>query len=416
MSSSSLPPDRRRWRFTIHRRDFATRAYARTTGITELTEARSRRLELALNTPAKLTWSLDGRSPSAPFVEELQTEVLAWRYDETLGQEVLMFRGIVTQSEDVISEQTHTVNFTALDYLAILNRRYLTTAAAAGVAFAQVDQDDIVASLLSTARTIAATGGHSFSPGAWLALVAANVNPDGTARAAKSGQLRDRTYLGQQSIGEAITALAAVINGFDLDVQPAADTDGQDYLRLFYPSQGLSRTDVVLAYGSSVSSLTRSANSVDYGNYWRVIGDNGGTAGAPQLYADAWNADSNDVGRIPVGLWQSVANESDVKVAATLQQKASGDLAVGGMLVPSYSLSLRPDWFRPGAPAMGDTVPLEIRSGRLDVSTTVRVLGISYAISDDAAEDVELTVGRPALDLSALFRRTRQDVDALARR
>jgi hypothetical protein len=65
---------------------------------------------------------------------------------------------------------------------------------------------------------------------------------------------------------------------------------------------------------------------------------------------------------------------------------------------------------------MGDTVPLELRSGRLDVSTTVRVMGINYAIGDDGQEDVEMVVGRPALTLSALFRQTRRDVDALARR
>jgi hypothetical protein len=61
-------------------------------------------------------------------------------------------------------------------------------------------------------------------------------------------------------------------------------------------------------------------------------------------------------------------------------------------------------------------VPLVIRSGRLDISTTVRVLGLTFAIGDDGQEDVEVTVGRPAVDLSAIFRKTRRDVDALARR
>jgi hypothetical protein len=50
------------------------------------------------------------------------------------------------------------------------------------------------------------------------------------------------------------------------------------------------------------------------------------------------------------------------------------------------------------------------------VSTTVRVLGINYAIGDDGTEDVEVTVGRPALTLTALFRDVARDVNALARR
>jgi hypothetical protein len=57
-----------------------------------------------------------------------------------------------------------------------------------------------------------------------------------------------------------------------------------------------------------------------------------------------------------------------------------------------------------------------VKSGRLDVSTTVRVLGLNYAIGDDGQEDVEMVVGRAAEDLSAQFRKTRRDVDALARR
>ena len=64
----------------------------------------------------------------------------------------------------------------------------------------------------------------------------------------------------------------------------------------------------------------------------------------------------------------------------------------------------------------GDVVPLVVRSGRLDVNTTVRVVAIGFAVSDDGAEDVEVTVGRPALQLADLFTRADRDADALARR
>lgn len=260
-----------------------------------------------------------------------------------------------------------------------------------------------------------AGNGTAFAPGSQLPLAVARVNPDGTARAAKSGQARDRTYAGQTSIGSAITDLAAVIGGFDLDVRPAGDTDGIDYLRVWFPSRGVGRTDTPLVYGASVGSFTRTVNSGDYANYQRVIGDNGGTG--PQLFAEAWNADANDVGRIPIGLWMDGENASDVNQSATLQQKAAGDLASSGVLVPSYTLTLRPGWFRPGFPNIGDTVPLVLRTGRLDVSATVRVLGLAFDISDDGAgEDVALTVGRPARTLTALFRDARRDINALARR
>ena len=48
---------------------------------------------------------------------------------------------------------------------------------------------------------------------------------------------------------------------------------------------------------------------------------------------------------------------------------------------------------------MGDVVPLIVQSGRLNVNTNVRVVGITYAIGDDGQEDVTLTVGRPRYHL-----------------
>jgi hypothetical protein len=419
MTATSLSEEGARWRLTAHRRDFTPTLYApaRTTGIAEITDARSRRLEIGWNTPAKLTFSVDGRSPSAGYVQEMATDVMAWRFDPDDGEDHLMFRGVVSASEDTITEQAHTVNFTAYDYLAMITRRYLTPAA--DLAYAQRDQDDLVADLVARATVVATSTGVSFDPGSRLPVAVQLVNPDGTIRAAKSGQLRDRTYTGGSSIGQLITDLAAVIGGFDVDVTSEANGPaGHDWLRVWYPARGVGRTDLALVYGSTVAALTRSANSADgYANYLRVIGDNGGVEGAPQLIAEAWSADANNVGVVPVGLWMGTDSASDVKVAATLKQKADGDLATLGLLVPSYTLTLRPGWYRPGFPNVGDTVPLVVRSGRLDISTTVRVLGIAYAVQDDTAgEDVEVTVGRPAVDLTALFRKTARTVDALTRR
>jgi hypothetical protein len=65
---------------------------------------------------------------------------------------------------------------------------------------------------------------------------------------------------------------------------------------------------------------------------------------------------------------------------------------------------------------MGDVVPLVVQSGRLNVSTTVRVLGITYDIGDDGQEDVALTVGRPASSLLDLLTTADATVDALTRR
>jgi len=409
--------ERGQWRLTLHRRSFASPAYARDTGLAEISDARSRRLELALNGAATLTFTLDGASPAAAWLQELTTEVMAWRWDADAAADRLMFRGVVAQTQDSISETVHTVTVTAHDYLSVAFRRPLTSPN--DLTYTQTDQDDIAADLLARASDGFTKGdGTPLAPGSHLPLALSRVNPDGSARPGKSGRLRDRTYSGGKSIGEALTELGACQGGYDLDVLPAADSAGTDYLRVFYGAQGVTRSDLVLAYGSSVSSVSRSVNSVDYANYVRTTGAD---TGPPQQYADAANADAasgipTEDGRLPVGLWASTANAADVSLDATLADQTAGELERSGILIPSYTLGIRPEWWIPDNPAMGDTVALVIRSGRLDVSTTVRVLGINYAVSDDGAEDVELTVGRPALELTQLFRGLKRDVDALARR
>lgn len=404
------PAGRGQWRVMLYPRIFTTTANFMPPSLGELPEARSRRLDLAWNAPAQFIFTVDGHSAVAAQIVELMSDVVAWRWDENQGRDVAMFRGVVTQSEDQI-EESHVVNFTCHDYLSVHQRRYFTT----GYSVTQRGQDLIANDILGRGFTMGASAGTSFAPGNFLPLGITFVNPDGTGRTA-GGPLRDRSYLPSQNVFEAFDNLARVQGGFDYDTRYVTG-NGLDSLRLFYPYQGLSRTDVALVYGSTVSALTRSVNSADYANYWRIIGDNGSSdPAAPQLFSEAWNADANDITRIPIGLWASTDNSADVNQQATLDEQAAGHLALSGIVVPSYSLTLRPGFYTYGAPNVGDVVPLVINSGRLRVNTTVRVLGISYQIGDDGQEDVTLTVGRPKATLGDMILESRKDTAALTRR
>ena len=410
------PPGRGQWRLLLLARQFTAQAWG-IAGLAELARARSRRLELTWNQPAKLTFTVDGRDDAAAAVVELQTDVLAQRWDSQTGADMVMFRGIVAQSEDQLSEQDHSVNFTCQSYDAMLARRIFT----ANYTVTQRDQDDIVVDFLARASNVTSSAGTtSFAPGSYLPLTWLLVNPDGTSRAAKSGQLRDRTYLPSTEIGQSLTDLAAVINGFDFDVLPIGAAGGSptvDTLRVFYPYQGVTRSSPALVYGSTVSTVTRTVNSADYANYWRVIGNNGSSdPAAPQLFAEAYSVDANDVTRIPVGLWMGHDDASDVTVQSTLNDKAAGDLALNGMITPTYSLGLRPGAYSFGNPNMGDVCSLVVQAGRLNVNTSVRVLGIAFDIGDDGQEDVTLTVGRPAVTLPQLLKGPVKDISALTRR
>ena len=425
----AVPQGRGRWRLTLHRRVFAPNPLMQPaavptwdkTIVVELTSARGRRLEQAWDTSATLTFTVDGHDPAAAAILELQHDVMAWRWDERTGADVCMFRGVISQSEDQISEQSHTVTFTAHDYFAMLSRRLV--AQLTGLSFAATDQDTIARTFMYWSSRTPTINNTNLSPGSYLPLWTAMVNPSGTTRAT-SGVLRDRNYPGGSIYGELFDQLAKVDQGFDYDVIPAPAATGlglpagNDALRVFYPAQGVQRTDMMLVYGGNVSTITRSVNSSDYANYQRVVGNNGSSdPNAAQLAADTWNTDANNTGQNSLGLWMDADNgSSDMSLLPTLQQRAAGLLATSGILIPSYTLGLRADRYRYGSPNMGDTVNLRIRSGRLDTNTPVRVVGIAYAINDDDDEDVTLTVGRPGVSFTLLFTTIGRDINALARR
>jgi hypothetical protein len=406
-----IPGYRGRWRLTLHNRTF-TPATLASTMIAELADARGRQLVQAWGTPAMLTFSMDGHSQAAALIAELEQDVVAWRYDDQTGIEMAVFRGPITTSEDQITTESHTVTYTAHDYAAVLTRRLLTGTGPYSVTGR--DQDLIASDLLSAASTAQSSSGVSFSPASYIPVTLATVNPDGTTRGL-STRLRDRTYYASQNVFDALDALSKVSHGFDWDVQPSA-VNTTDSLRLFYPAQGVTRTDgIALQYGSTVASVTRSVSSADYSNYVRVLGNNSSSTPTPQKYSEDWGPTALAT-TTPVGLWMTGNDAADVTVQSTLDDKAAGDLALDAILVPHYTLGLTPGAYRWGSPNMGDTVPLIVNSGRLDVNTSVRVLGITWDIGDDGQEDVSLVVSRPPKTLRELFSSADRDIKSLARR
>ena len=425
----------------MHRRQFAD-TYWGVSQIAELSTARSRRLEQTWDNPATLTFTMDGRDPAAALIAEFETDVMAWRWDDQPGAtnysgtgcDAPVFRGIVAQAEDEVSEESHTVTFTCHDYAAMLARRYTTQP----LTYTQVDQDTLVANFVAQAVNPMSASGQSFSPGGYLPLASVKVNPDGTQRLAAGGQLRDRTYPAASPLDQMLDDLAksAPLAGaapggtgaFDYDVIPAQlaarygytypPGNYRDNLRIFYPYQGLQRFDVPLVYGSTVAAFTRTVSSGDYANMWRAIGaaPSGSPDGTPPMFSEQWNSDSNNVTVNPIGLWMETDNAADVTIQSTLDQKALGDLALAGIITPSYTLTMRPGAYRWGAPNMGDVCPVIIQTGRLNVNTNIRVLGIAYSIGDDGEEDVEITVGRPSRTLTELTTQADRDADALTRR
>lgn len=406
-----VPAGRGRWRVQLLKRSFSYYNWSQNV-IAEL-NCRSRRLEQAWNSSATFSFTIDGRSPEAASIAELQQDVMVWRWDEATGGDVCMFRGIIAQAVDQVTEQSHTINITCHDYLAMLARRIITRP----LSYVQTDQDTIAVALMLAATNSTASDGTAFNPGSYLPLTPALVNPAGQTRP-QSGVLRDRNYTASSVISEQLDNLATVLGGFDYDVLPAPTASmADDALRIFYPYQGVLRSSPVLMYGTTVSGVTRTVNSGDFTNYWRSLGNNGSEdPDTPQLYAEAWDPSVNNVTVVPIGLWMSTDDEPDVTLQQTLIDKANGNLNMSSVLVPSYALTLRPNAYSYGNPNMGDTVPLIIQSGRINVNSNVRVLGITFDVGDDGEEDISLTVGRPDITFSDLLIGPVRDVNALSRR
>jgi hypothetical protein len=409
-----IPPGRGRWRFTLHARQFADETWSQTL-LVEMMGVRGRQLTQQLNAMAELTFTLDGHSSVAKLISELEHDVVAWRWDDRTGRDVPYFRGVIDHSEDQLDGNSHVVTYVAHDYFGMLSRRFVTST----LTYAQVDQDGIVADLLSHSRNVVSTAGTSFVPGSYLPLYPLAVAGDGEVRG-PSTQLRDRTYLGSQQIDTALTDLAAVIGGFDFDVVPGWRYSHQpqfDYMRVFYPSEGQDRTDPVLQYGASIAKITRTVTSTDYANFDRVLGNNASSdPNAAQLYSEKWNSDSNNVTVNPIGLWMNAENAADVSVGTTLDEQAMGTLNDLGVLMPSYTMTLTPDVYFEGIFGMGDNVPVIIQSGRLNVNEPLRIVGFEFDIGDDGQEDVSITVSRPLVTLLGLVSGGWKDVNALARR
>ena len=157
--------------------------------------------------------------------------------------------------------------------------------------------------------------------------------------------------------GTALDQLANVINGFDYDVLTDPNT-GRDAVRIFYPSQGVTRT-ISYAYGAQLAGLTRTVASDEYANYQRMLGNNqSNDPGAAQVFAEAWSSDASNIAPNGLGLWMNALQAADVSVATTLAQQCQGALNVSALIVPTYTVTLMPGTYSYGSPNIGDTIGL----------------------------------------------------------
>jgi hypothetical protein len=400
-------PDGRVWRImTCWRGTMANRGQM----VTELTEAHARKAHFDLYGPSTVECVIDGRSSQLAGLQELSQDLLLYRWNPLTARYECLFRGPIGRSQDTISETTHTVNLNASDYRAMLQRCITNQARV----WTQADQASIAWTFM---QYFAAGAGAPWDLGLNNQGV---VNPDGTYHGATTGVLRDRTYTGAEKVGDMLDNLSQVINGFDysLEAWDPLNAGGAPWITaqfyLWYPQRGIAKT-FVAEYGSSVGSLTRTVNSVDFGNWIRNDGQNN-EDGSP-LFATALGDVMANPQLHAEGLWQLAFSHSDVSDQTTLQQQATGQLALSSILQPSYTVVLVPGaWNARSDCWLGDSIALRVRSGRLSVDTAIRIIQVDFDVDDNGQERIALTVGRSAVTFSQVMADRQSQIDALTRR
>lgn len=336
-------------------------------------------LRLRLNGPAELGFTLNGEDPKAALLEELITDVRAYR------DGVLVFRGRVGPTADSIDANAHAVQVTALDYRWILTHRTIKPGfSALSTGYANAEQTTIAWDLIRDTQALTA-GSLGITNGA-------------TA----SGVLRDRPvgyYEDGKNLEEALAELGAVSNGFDWEIGPDL------VFRTWYPRRGTARDFLIdlRRGGGNVQAADRSVDPADYANVWRQSGADGVASNTVTV---------TDLASRPEGRWERQEGDTDLKSAASVTARAEGRLDTYALLEPSWGFTLkRSARWAPDRLWLGDTCPIRVQRGRLDVTRTSRVLELGLR-PDAGGEVVEVVMDRPPLSAKAR-RALRGQVDRL---
>lgn len=196
-----------------------------------------------------------------------------------------------------------------------------------------------------------------------------------------------------QSFRDAFDAVAAMVDGADWDI----DVDNQ--LQWWPGGRGEARS-YVAEWGRNIERLSRSFDPADYATDLRVSGS------AAAVYRSRPRSG---------GRWETQTGDPDATVAASVAARAdrAANLFDGS---PAYTATVI-DW-TPGRLWLGDTGRLIVRSGRLNIDSTLRVYEIKVPISADTASfaTADVTFGRSRPDMLRDFAADRRTLRDLQRR
>ena len=185
--------------------------------------------------------------------------------------------------------------------------------------------------------------------------------------------VRDFQFQIGQSFTEAVDMIAQADDGFDWEISPTMNFD------TWVPTRGSVKTDP-LDFGGAIAHAKRNLVQGDFGNY--VIGMGQGFLVPEELAAAGIASDTR-------GKWEVVRAWPDVETQEVNDGRTQYLLDEVNTRNYSYTLKLRQGWWTGKDKLwLGDTFPVRIKSGRVDVDTALKVEQIDIALDSSGTETV----------------------------
>lgn len=355
--------------------------------ITEMTEATSRGLAFSLTDGATMSFSLPGSHQDTPLYIPGKTDVLAFRGTRC------MQRFLITEREITWSGGVSTCTYQAMSYRSLLDRWLIADGDTRD--FTAVEQTAIAWTLISAAEA------RSNEQWNLTRGLLPDTDVPRTRVAAVDDTNASHGYAAGAKVGESVNALAAVDDGFEWDIEPDA-LNPNTALEFNVWNEGMRKqhagatSDFVLDAGGTVANFSWKESMSEYGNVLRTQGKADTAANADGGTGPvAW--DDLSAGT-EYGRWERTLSVDDTTQAA-LDQRADAEVARLADPAPDWQITLRPNRWDPDALWLGDyarfvgTVP---PLGDLDVAKRVHEINVS--LTDEGAETVTLSIGRPSSD------------------
>lgn len=356
----------------------------------ELDAAQSRKIQLALNGSEQASFMINTLEPVAELINPLSTALAAYRNGK------LVWTGPVWTISEGLPENS--VNVSCIGWFELFNHRLLKcgpnapptmpTTTALAQTYANVDQTAIMAELIL--RTIAD------SP-----FLNPNIRVGQVPSTVFNGGSRNITYQQFQNIGQAITTMANVENGFDFRVDPVTLAFNM-YYELIAPDipgatlrgRGKHRPNTVFGYKWGPENLAKIARTIDGS---KVIND----AYALGQYGLGYQGEARSIEQY--GKLTAETSLSGVVSSTILAAYAAAQVIVYAQPQTIYTFDVLPYHSLQDVPQpfedfdIGDMVHLGAQYGRFEVpilgsSTTafpVRMFSFEVEISNDGVEQTK---------------------------